>query len=91
MFRKLTIALGTTAVLAVAALTPTVASAAGGWHGGSHGGHFGHHRSHGWTRGFGVGVGFYGPTYSAGSDCYRIKRVVYTSYGPRLRRVTVCN
>ncbi len=85
-FRKLTIALGAAAVVAVAALSPTTASAAGGWHGGHHGGHHGH----GW-RGRGIGIGFYGPAYYAGPDCYVVRRVVHTPYGKRLRRVTVCN
>jgi hypothetical protein len=86
MFRKLTIALGAAAVVAAAALTPTVASAAPGWHG--HGGHgYGHHR---WHRG-GFGIGFYGPAYAAARDCYVVRRVVYTSHGKRWRRVTVCD
>lgn len=82
MFRKLTIALGATAVIAAAALTPTTASA-WGW-----GGHHGGHGHHGWHRGFGVG---FGPTYVAGPDCYVVKRVVDTRWGPRLRRFTVCD
>lgn len=81
MFRKLTIALGATAVIAAAALSPTAASA--GWHG-----H--HHRHHGWHGG-GFGFGFYGPTYVAAPDCYVVRRVVYTPYGKRFRRVTVCD
>ena len=80
MFRKLTIALGATAVLAAAALAPTAASAA------PHGHHWGHH---GWHGGF--GVGFYGPTYVSGPDCYVVRRVINTPYGPRVRRVTVCD
>ena len=82
MFRKLTIALGATAVLAAAALSPTSASAFG-WHG-----HHGHHGHHGWHRGFGIG---FGPTYVAGPDCYVVKKVVMTYDGPRVRRVTVCD
>ena len=82
MFRKLTIALGATAVIAAAALTPTTASA-WGWHG-HHG--WGHH---GWHRGF--GVGFYAPVYAAGPDCYVVRRIVATPYGPKPRRVTVCD
>ena len=85
MFRKLTIALGAAAVVAAAALTPTTASAAGGWHG-----HHGHHGHHGWHRG-GFRVGFYGPAFAAAPDCYVVRRVVFTPYGKRLRRVTVCN
>ena len=77
MTRKLTLALAAAAIGA-AALTPTTASA---WHG---------HGHHGFWRG-GFGVGFYSPTYVAGPDCYIVKRVVETPYGPRLRRVTVCD
>jgi hypothetical protein len=84
MFRKLTIALGAAAVVAAAALSPTTASAAPGWHGHGHHGH-GHHR---WHRGF--RIGFYGPSYYA-RDCYVVRRVVYTSHGKRWRRVTVCD
>ena len=89
MFRKLAIALGAATVVAAAALSPTAASAAGGWHG--HHGHHGHHGGHGG----GFRVGFYAPAYAQGygyaSDCYVVRRVVFTPYGKRLRRVTVCN
>ncbi|MBI4365500.1 MAG: hypothetical protein HY543_01635 [Deltaproteobacteria bacterium] len=78
MIRKLTLALGAIAVLGAAALSPTTASAAPGWHG------HGHHR---WHRGF----GFYGPTFIAGDYCYTVKRVVETPYGPRVRRIQVCD
>lgn len=84
MFRKLVIALGATAALGLAALAPTTASAhpGHGWHG--HHGHHGHH----WRGGF--GFGFY-PAYVGGSDCYVVRRLVRTPYGPRWRRVTVCD
>jgi hypothetical protein len=82
MIRKLTIALGAATVVAAAAVSPTAASAAGGWHG-----H--HHGHHGWHGG-GFRVGFYAPAYAA-ADCYVVRRVVYTPYGKRYRRVTVCN
>lgn len=79
MIRKLILALGATAALGAAALTPTTASAWG--HGHGHWGYYGH----------GYGFGFYGPTYiAAAPDCYVVKRVVETPYGPRLRRFTVC-
>ncbi len=78
--RKLTIALGAATVVAAAALAPTAASA--GWHG--------HHGHHGWHGGS-FGIGFYGPGYAAASDCYVVRRVVYTPYGKRFRRVTVCD
>jgi len=82
MFRKLALALGATAVIGAAALTPTTASAWGGHHG-----HHGHWHGHG----YGFGFGIYAPTYVAGPDCYIVKRVVDTPFGPRVRRVTVCN
>lgn len=92
MIRKLTIALSAVAVVAVAALAPTTASAGGGGWKGKHGWHGGHgwHGKHGWHGG-GFGVGFYGPAYYAAPDCYVVRRVVHTPYGKRLRRVTVCN
>ena len=80
MFRKIVLALSATAALAAAALAPTAASA------------WGHGRHNGWHGGYGVGFGFYGPSYIAASpDCYRVRRVVDTAYGPRVRRVLVCN
>ena len=79
MFRKLIIALGATATLAAAAMAPTSASA-WGWHG-----------HHGWGYGHGYRFGIYAPTYVAGPDCYVVKRVVDTPFGPRVRRVTVCD
>jgi hypothetical protein len=82
MFRKLALALGATAVIGAAALTPTTASAWGGHHG-----HHGHWHGHG----YGFGFGIYAPTYVAGPDCYIVKRVVDTPFGPRVRRVTVCD
>lgn len=82
MFRKIIIAAAATAALGAAVLAPTAASAGGGW---KHKHHWnGHHGFHG-----GFGVGFY-PAY-AGSDCYVVRRVVYTPYGKRFRRVTVCD
>lgn len=84
MFRKLTLALAATVAIGVAALSPTTASAGGG--GGWKGGWHGHHGYHGWHS---VKFGF-GPVFAAGGYCYTVKRVVPTPYGPRLRRVTVC-
>jgi hypothetical protein len=76
MIRKLAIALGATAVVAAAALSPTAASAKPwGFH---------HHHWHG-------GYGFYGPAYVTAPDCYVVRRVVFTPYGKRWRRVTVCD
>jgi hypothetical protein len=85
MFRKLIIALGATAALAA-----TVSSASA-WH------HH-HHKHYGWGA-FGAGVALgalatpvvAGYPYGYASDCYKVKRWVDTPYGPRLRRVTVCN
>lgn len=81
MFRKIALALGATAVIGAAALTPTTASA---WH--HHHGHHGH-----WRGGFGLGVGIVAPAAIYASDCYVVKKIVYTSIGPVVRRVTVCN
>ncbi|HEY0223433.1 MAG TPA: hypothetical protein VGC38_02880 [Pseudolabrys sp.] len=76
MFRKLAIALGAATAIAAAALTPTAASAH--WHGG----HWGH----------GFGIGFYGPTYVGGPDCYLVRRHVQFADGSwHWRRFTVCN
>jgi hypothetical protein len=78
MFRKLMIALGATAVIATTALAPTAASAKH-WH---------HHHNH-WFHG---GVAFYpGPYAYAAPDCYIVKRVVWTPWGKRIRRVEVCD
>lgn len=84
MFRKLALALGATAVITAAALSPTTASAKP-WH---HGWHHGwHHWHHGWHNGF--GVGFFAPAYYG--DCYIVRRVVWTPYGKRIRRVEMCD
>ena len=96
MIRKLILALGTTAAIGAAALTPTAASAFGhGGHGGhfghfGHGGHFGHF-GHGGHWGHGFGFGIYAPTFVAGPDCYLVDRVVETRIGPVLRSFTVCD
>jgi hypothetical protein len=76
MLRKLIIAFGATAALGAAALAPTAASA-GGFHG-----HHGHHGWHGGHWGHGYGVGFYGPTFVSGPDCYVVKRVIATPLRP---------
>ena len=78
MFRKIALALGATAVIGAAALTPTTASA---WHHGHHG--------H-WHGGFGLGVGIVAPATIYASDCYVVKKVVNTPLGPQSRRITVC-
>jgi hypothetical protein len=77
MFRKLAIALGASAVVVAAALAPTAASAKH-WHHGWH---------HGWHNGFYVGLY---PGYVA-PDCYIVRKVVWTPYGKRVRRVEVCD
>ena len=86
MIRKTILALAATAALGVAALAPTSASA--GWHGGWH---HGWHGGWGHGYGYGLGVSLYNPyVYNTGS-CYIVKRVVDTDFGPKVRRVTVCN
>jgi hypothetical protein len=75
MTRKLVIALGATAIIAGAALAPTAASA--GWK------HKHHH--HGWHG----GISMYTPAFF-GPYCYRVKRLVLTPFGYKVRRVTVC-
>jgi hypothetical protein len=83
MFRKLIIALGATAALAA-----TVSSASA-WH------HHHHHKHYGWGAfGTGLAYGLAVPavaTYPYVGGCYIVKRWVDTPYGPRLRRVTVCD
>jgi hypothetical protein len=81
MIRKLALVIGATVALGTAALAPNSASAAPGWW---HHGHHGHwHGFHGPRFGYGVRY--------VGSDCYYVKRVVATAYGPRLRRILVCD
>jgi hypothetical protein len=77
MFRKIALALGATAVIGAAALTPTTASA---WH---------RHHGH-WHGGYGLSVGIVAPAMVYASDCYVVKKVVDTPLGPRVRRITVC-
>jgi hypothetical protein len=82
MIRKLILALGATAALAASV------SSASAWH--SH-----HHHGWGWGAfGTGVALGLAAPvvaSYPYAGGCYIVKRWVDTPYGPRLRRVTVCN
>ncbi len=75
MFRKTLLTLAAIATLGAAAFVPTAASAS--WHG-----HHNHWRG---------SVGIYVPTTYVDSDCYTVKRVVDTRYGPRVRRITVCD
>ena len=81
MFRKLIIALTATAALAA------TASSASAWH------H--HHNHYGWGAfGAGLALGAAAPVvvgYPEASNCYVVKRWVDTPYGPRLRRMTVCD
>ncbi len=84
MFRKSLIALAALATVSAAAMAPTAASAKG-WKGGWH------HHHHGY--GYGIGLGLVGAGIAAEvaySGCWT-KRWVDTPYGPRLRRVYVCN
>jgi hypothetical protein len=76
MFRKLALALGATAVLGAAALSPAAALA---WH---------PHHHHG----FGWGFGIYAPTYVAGPDCYLVKRTFERRDGSNgVRYVSMCD
>jgi hypothetical protein len=77
MFRKTILALAATAAIGGAALVPTSASAFPLFHPHWHG-HFG------W---FGGG---FGPGYDDGG-CYSERRIVITPFGPRVRRVVVCD
>jgi hypothetical protein len=79
MSRKLALALGATIAIGSAALIPTTASA-----------HMHGHHGHGHWRG-GVGITLVAPATVIASECYVVKKVVYTPFGPRVRRITVCN
>ena len=83
MFRKLIIVLGATAALAA------TAGSASAYHPHHH-----HYHGYGWGAfGAGVALGLAAPvvaSYPYGGNCYLVKRWVDTPYGPRLRRVTVC-
>ncbi len=89
MFRKTILALAATAALGAAALAPTSASAGGG--GGWHHGGWGHHWGWGHGYGYGLGVSLYNPYLYDVGGCYVVKKVVDTDFGPKVRRVTVCN
>ncbi|HET9716192.1 MAG TPA: hypothetical protein VFP60_08415 [Pseudolabrys sp.] len=91
MIRKFALALGTTIAIASAALIPTSASAGHG-HGHGHGHAHGHGHWHGhWHRGVAWRVGIVAPATYIASDCYIVKKVVATPFGPRVRRVSVCD
>jgi hypothetical protein len=82
MFRKLIITLGATVALAASV------GSASAWS------HHHHHHGHGWGAfGAGLALGLVAPAVTAPVvvGCYKVKRWVATPYGPRLRRVTVCN
>ncbi len=85
MFRKLSLIAVAAASLGAAALAPTSASAAWGWHGGWH---------HGWGWGPRIAVGgplHYGyayPSFGYGG-CY-VRHLVPTPWGPRWRLVNRC-
>ncbi len=76
MFRKFAIALGATAVLGAAALTPTAASA-NHWH-------------HPW-RHIGVVIAAPAVYADADSDCYLVKRVYWKHFVKHVRYVQVCD
>ena len=73
MFRKLALTLGAAIAIGAAALIPTSASA-----------HMHGHHGHGHWRG-GFAVGIIAPTTVIASECYVVKKVVYTPFGPRVR------
>jgi hypothetical protein len=83
MLRKLSLVAFAVALLGMAALAPTPASAweAYGW-------------PHGW-HGDWYGVGWYGPRYVSGpayfgnDNCY-VRRLVPTPWGPRWRLYSLC-
>lgn len=79
MFRKIMLAVGATVVIAAAAASPTTASAKGWKH---------HGWGHGWGHGF--GISFFAPGYYGYRDCYTVRRVVWTKWGKRIRRIRVC-
>jgi hypothetical protein len=75
MIRKLVLALGASAVIGAAALSPTAALAKH-WH---------HH--HHW---YGGGIALY-PDYYAESDCYMVKRVYWWHHTRHVRYEQVCD
>jgi hypothetical protein len=92
------------ALVGAVTFVPTVASARGGFRGGGfarggfRGGGF-RGRGFGWGApavGLGIGLGLAGAGYSGGYyggypyGCWR-RTVVYTPYGPRSRRIWVCD
>jgi hypothetical protein len=95
MLRKLSLAAVAAVALGAAALTPTQASAWGGWHPGWHGGgyHAGWHG--GWYHRAGWGPRFYGPGYYGApvsygyGGCY-VRQLLPTPWGPRWRLVNRC-
>ena len=99
MLRKVTLGLVAAGAVAMAALAPVSASAAGhGGHGGGHGGHGGWHGGGhggghgGWHSGFRPGprfVGSYGAYASGGGGCM-VRRLVATPWGYRYRLVNRC-
>ena len=82
MLRKLSLVAAAAASLGAAALTPTSASAWGGWHGGWHHGLVG-------PRFFVGGPAYYGYGYDGYGGCY-VRRLVPTPWGPRWRLVNRC-
>ena len=101
MLKKMIIALF--AIAAIGLVSPTMASARGGFHGGGfHGGGF---RGAGIAAGVvGLGLGLATAPYAYGGypygydsyaydngGCYLVRQRVMTPYGWRLRRVQVCD
>jgi hypothetical protein len=70
----------------VGAVSPTTASARGGFHhGGFHGGGFGFYAPYGYGYPYG-----YIPYYGDAGVCYEERQRVKTRYGWRLRRTSIC-
>lgn len=86
--KKLLISTGAAALLALAALAPTAASA-----GGPNGGHgHGHGPKHTWNHKHfhGYGWGFKGGYIHAGYACPRVPVTILTAYGPVVKFVRSC-
>jgi hypothetical protein len=95
MLRRIVIVCFAIAAVVGGAMAPTAASARGFRGGGGGGFRGGGFRGGGFGRGFGYGVGLGVLPYAVApyygyTGCYRTVRV-YTPYGPRLRRVWVCD
>ena len=107
MLRKTIIALFAVAAVGLVSPSVASARGGGGFHVGGHGGggFHGGFRGGGFRGGGFGGFGLYGPYayggygypygyggyYDDGGGCYLVRQRVMTPYGPRLRRVQVCD